>query len=496
MAVASQGDAVFAEKPSLIAGSTGFVRSPTESRWFALRGRFRSHPALRLALPVTLVALAVVARILLGPWYAAPFIPFYPAILVSTLVGGRFAGNFSLALSLACSGYLFYHLSGALEVTDVPVALAMFGVVALTVIEILVQLTSLADRLREREVHLLAQAEELSRREVETAERLGELEAIYEQAPIGLGFLDDELRFVRINRALAEMNGHSVEDHIGKSAWDLVPDLRASAEPLLRSVLDCGVVINEVELSGETAAAPGNKRYWKEMFYPVRSGGARAGGVGILCEDITEAKLAEEREALLIGEVDHRAKNLLAVVQSVVQLTRYQGEPAAFKAAIVERIQALGRVHALLAAHRWSGVGLEEIIAQELAPFADAIDVRHLPQPVQLAPGAAQALSMVVHELLTNSIKYGALSSDGHVLLRLGLELADQPMISFDWTEIDGPPVAGPRAQGFGTKLIATAVQGTLAGELDYELRSEGLRCRIRFPRSAAESRTPGATFP
>ncbi|NML95589.1 HWE histidine kinase domain-containing protein [Novosphingobium olei] len=465
-------------------------RTPTASWWFALRARFRTHPLLRILLPVTMVALSAAARYLLGPWYPAPFIPFYPAILVSTLIGGRLAANLSLALSLACAAYFFYYLSGNAEATNVPVALAMFALVALTVIEILVRLTSLADALRAREVVLLAQAEDLMRREHASVERLAELEAIYEQAPIGLGLLDDQMRFVRLNSALAEMNGYSIEDHVGKSAWDLVPDLRSSAEPILRSVLDTGEAIRDVEISGETAANPGTSRYWKEMFYPVRGLEGRTSGIGILCEDVTDQKQSQEREALLMGEVDHRAKNLLAVVQSVVQLTRFHGDPAAFKASIVDRIQALGRVHALLAAHRWSGVALDEIIAQELAPFGDAITVHHLDQPLQLNPGAAQALSMILHELLTNSVKYGALSASGRVELSLNSAGPDSSDVELRWLELDGPAPVEGRPKGFGTKLLATAVTGTLSGQLDYDLRPEGLRCEICFPRSAASSRT------
>lgn len=466
------------------------TRTPTASWWFALRGRFRNHEILQILLSVSLVGLSAIARLALGPWYPAPFIPFYPAILLSTLMGGRFAGNLSLALSLGCAGYFFYHLSGTEEATNIPIALALFAAVALTVIEILVRLTALADLLRDREIALLAQAEELVQRELTTAERLAELEAIYEQAPIGLGLLDSELKFVRLNSALAEMNGYSIEEHVGRSAWDLVPDLKASAEPLLRRVLETGQAVRDVEISGETPAAPGVSRFWKEMFYPVKGTDGTPSGIGVLCEDVTDQKNLKEREALLIGEVDHRAKNLLAVVQSVVQLTRFNDDPVAFKSSIIDRIQALGRVHALLTANRWYGVEVSEIIAQELAPFADAIDVKHLNQPLQMTPGAAQALSMVLHELLTNSVKYGALSTSGRVALDLSIDHSPDSMVRLLWQESGGPPPSHERPRGFGTKLLATAVQGTLNGKLDYQLRESGLHCAISFPTRAAKAVT------
>jgi PAS domain S-box-containing protein len=438
-----------------------------------------------LCLALGLVGAAVAVRFAMGPGYPAPFIPFYPAILASTLLGGRPAGYAALVASMTSAAYLFFALPGSMPPTAVPVAVALFGLVALTVIEILVGLTSLADRLRDRERFLLQQAQALAQREVQTAARLGELEAIYEQAPIGLGFLDADLRFVRINSALAEINGHSVEAHLGQCVWDLVPDLRANAEPLLRGVLEQGTIARDVELSGETPALPGVERHWKELFYPVLGADGRPDGVGILCEETTDVKRAQEREDLLMHEVDHRAKNLLAVVQSVVQLTRFTGDPDAFKASITGRIQALGRVHALLSRNRWEGVRLDEIVQQELAPFEGAVGLAMLDHPLHLSPGAAQAISMVLHELFTNSVKYGALSANGRVELAFSESGDGESVIGLDWREHDGPPVTVPQAAGFGTKLIRTAVKGTLGGELDYQLKPEGLHCTIRFPRSA-----------
>lgn len=127
------------------------------------------------------------------------------------------------------------------------------------------------------------------------ADQLQELEALYNMAPIGLGMLDDQLRFERINPRLAEMNGFSVAQHLGRTVWDLVPDLKVTAEPFLLGVLGSGRPVRDVELSGETAAAPGRQRYWIEHFYPLPGAEGRTRGIGIICEEVTDRRLAERR---------------------------------------------------------------------------------------------------------------------------------------------------------------------------------------------------------
>ena len=121
-----------------------------------------------------------------------------------------------------------------------------------------------------------------------------ELEALYGEAPLGLAMIDADLRFVRINHALAEMNGFAPENHIGKSVWDLVPALRASAEPPLRQVLDTGEALRNVVVTGETAAQPGIVREWVEQFYPVRDDQGQVIGIGVVAEEVTERRRQEK----------------------------------------------------------------------------------------------------------------------------------------------------------------------------------------------------------
>jgi PAS domain S-box-containing protein len=123
--------------------------------------------------------------------------------------------------------------------------------------------------------------------------RDAELEALYLEAPLGLAKLDIDLRFVRINKALAEINGYSVDQHLGRRVWDLLPDLRDSAEPALRQVIETGLPLRNVAIRGETPARPGVIREWCEHFYPLRTRDGVVRGIGIICEEVTDRVAAE-----------------------------------------------------------------------------------------------------------------------------------------------------------------------------------------------------------
>lgn len=135
------------------------------------------------------------------------------------------------------------------------------------------------------------------------AQQLAEIEAIYRNAPIGLTILDRQLRFTRINQQLADINGFSIEDHLGRTVRELLPDLADTAEPLLQEVLDTGEPKLNVELTGETPAQPGIRRVWSENFYPIKDLTGRTVGINIAAQEITDRKQAEqEREQLLARE--------------------------------------------------------------------------------------------------------------------------------------------------------------------------------------------------
>jgi PAS domain S-box-containing protein len=198
--------------------------------------------------------------------------------------------------------------------------------------------------------------------------------------------------------------------------------------------------------------------------------------------DITARRLAEERQALLLREVDHRAKNALAVVKAAVRLTP-RDDAGTFAAAIESRIDALARAQALLAETSWAGAGLRTMLQAALAPFVEAgSDRLALEGPeLSLASIATQPLSMAVHELATNATKYGALSAPGG---RLSLRWWVQDgMLRLDWQESGGPALPGqPARRGFGSRVVEATLQRQLGGLVTWDWAETGLRVRIALP--------------
>jgi PAS domain S-box-containing protein len=205
--------------------------------------------------------------------------------------------------------------------------------------------------------------------------------------------------------------------------------------------------------------------------------------------DITERKEAEERQQVLVGELDHRAKNLLAVVQSVLHLTR-AATTAEFVAAVEGRIKALSRTHALLSESRWRGVELGRLVGEELAPFRrPGRQIEALGPMISLKPGSAQSLALALHELATNAAKYGALSvPEGGLTLTWTVEGG---RLVLRWTESGGPAVTPPTRRGFGTKVIGASIEQQLGGTAELDWHGDGLSCRLSIPQRHIESGRP-----
>jgi PAS domain S-box-containing protein len=204
----------------------------------------------------------------------------------------------------------------------------------------------------------------------------------------------------------------------------------------------------------------------------------RVSGVTI---DITERKEAEVRQDLLAREVDHRARNALAIVQSIVRLTRANSVEG-YVAAVEGRIKALGRAHALLSDARWHSADLGALVAEELAPYrvsgGDKVQVSG--PDVALPPHMAQGLALALHELATNAAKHGALSS---LLGKLSLSWQLRPdYLVLQWTETGGPAVSPPSTRSFGLKVIRTSIENQLNGKAIFEWSPPGMQCTLAIP--------------
>jgi PAS domain S-box-containing protein len=217
---------------------------------------------------------------------------------------------------------------------------------------------------------------------------------------------------------------------------------------------------------------------------------ARVSGVTI---DITDLKESEERRTLLVREVDHRARNALAIVQSIVRLTKAPSIEN-YIGVVEGRIRALSTAHTLLSESRWEGANLNRLVDEELAPYRGSESERIVVSgpPVFLKPETAQTIAVVLHELATNAAKYGALSQmKGQVSLSWRWQ---NGKLDLQWEESGGPPVQSPATKGYGTKVISASVIQQLSGAVNFDWQPGGLRFSMSIAigdRTASEKKVP-----
>jgi PAS domain S-box-containing protein len=210
----------------------------------------------------------------------------------------------------------------------------------------------------------------------------------------------------------------------------------------------------------------------------------RVAGVSI---DVTERKGAEERQRVLVAELDHRVKNALATVSCIVSHTGVGNRSVAdFVAALEGRLRSMAATHELLGALYWRGVSLKELVRRELAPYAARNNTEVSGDEVFLRAEAGQAMAMVLHELATNAAKYGALSTkEGRVSIRSDQRLngrGHRPPLVFEWRESGGPPVVAPNNPGYGTSTIRDLIPYEFGGTVALVFAQEGIRCRVELP--------------
>jgi PAS domain S-box-containing protein len=205
--------------------------------------------------------------------------------------------------------------------------------------------------------------------------------------------------------------------------------------------------------------------------------------------DLTQYKENEAKSKRLIDELNHRVKNTLATVQSIVwQAMRTAGDPKLVQEAIESRLFALSRSHDLLTRENWESAGLFDIIHDALEPFGAAHDraerITINGENTRFSPKSALALGIVFNELATNAVKYGALSNEtGSILIEWTREPtpAGTPLI-LHWREKDGPPVSRPSRKGFGSRVIERSLDHELEGTVNLDFQPDGLTCAMSIP--------------
>ena len=214
---------------------------------------------------------------------------------------------------------------------------------------------------------------------------------------------------------------------------------------------------------------------------PIIRDGQMIGAV-LIAVDITERKRIEEHQRVLLNELNHRVKNTLATVQSIVAHSlRGTSTISEARSAIEHRLIALSRAHDVLTRESWDGADLSDIVAEAFEPYeSDAHRFQCHGPPVRLSPSAALAAAMALHELCTNAIKYGALSNDtGTVHLTWRIDDSNGARLHLRWEEQGGPPVVPPSRRGFGTRLIERTLAQDLRGTVNLDFAPTGVVCTL-----------------
>jgi PAS domain S-box-containing protein len=292
------------------------------------------------------------------------------------------------------------------------------------------------------------------------------------------------------NREYSKVVGRELNEIIGHEEREWIKEDQFSSMKVRHDLAASGSVVRDDE---EFTSPNGITRIYNTIKAPLNSSSGKRIGVVAISTDVNERRALEARERLLMLEVDHRSKNLLASIQAMVHLTRAE-DVASFKEAISARIQALSRSNSLLADSKWRGVELDELVRSQLEPYGsfDQGTWKISGPVVLLHSAAAQGLALILHELATNAAKHGALSAtSGQVTVSWSMLEKERGSnwLEILWSEKGGPLIKSvPVRQGFGSNLIPSVVEFQLCGFLKEEWLEAGLECSITLPLHGAVS--------
>lgn len=438
---------------------TGFQIYPWIERLLQVRKNLFAAYGMALAL----VTLAVFVRWLVedavGPH--VPFITFYPAIIVATLLGGLWPGIFATILSTLAAWYAFIppfmdFSFGQRELTQ----LTLFLFICSVNVTVAAILNAIVERLvlQQRNIRLL----------LETAQN-------------GIVLVDDKGTIKLMNAAAVKLFGYNRDELIGKSVDVLVPEKQARTHRQFRLVYQQKP---EARLMGEGRDLKARRKDGAEV--PIEIGlnpvGEGTGVPPVLATviDISARKAKEAHQQLVIRELEHRTRNLFSVVQAIAISSLKEAKTTAEgQFVLIGRLKALSQAYSLVADAGWEGASLAQILERQIVVHSKRIEI--IGCEVSLKLDAAQQFALIVHELSTNALKYGALSAPGgRVSISGSIDRTNgSGMLLFLWKETGGPKVSAPTRKGFGSLILVDAAQqfGTQAtmtfapDGLVYELR-------------------------
>ncbi|MGA8590385.1 MAG: HWE histidine kinase domain-containing protein [Pseudolabrys sp.] len=292
---------------------------------------------------------------------------------------------------------------------------------------------------------------------------------------------DRDLRYTSISNP---MLGRAIEDILGRTDGEILsPDAGTAMISVKREVLASGEA-KRAEVPLEDAS----EIRWHDLHIePLRNETGDVVGLTCASVDVTERKEGEAHLRLLLRELTHRSKNLLAVIQAMARQTaRHTGSVETFLAQFGARLQALAASHDLLIRESWYGASLGELVRSQLGGYLDGLATQiSIEGPaIAIKPEAAQNLGLALHELAVNAAKFGALSAPtGRVAITWNrLENVDGNAVELDWREKLGPKVRTRRRKGFGSMVIERNLARALDAKVDLEFDPDGLHCHIVIP--------------
>lgn len=340
------------------------------------------------------------------------------------------------------------------------------------------ELAKLQGEYRQLQDQVNAQAWELS----QLRARFARYETALRGSKLTVYTQDRDLRYTSLSNS---MLGRSVEDILGRTDMEVLPsDGAAAMIAVKRQVLDNGEA-KRVEIPVEEAAGV----RWHDLHIePLRNEAGEVIGLTCASLDVTERKEGEAHLRLLLRELTHRSKNLLAVIQAMARQTaRHTGSVEGFLTQFGARLQALAASHDLLVRESWYGASLSELVRSQLSGYLDGSSQVSMEGPaIAIKPEAAQNLGLALHELAVNAGKFGALSVPGG-RVSITWTRSENPeggSVEFDWREQLGPKVKIRRKKGFGSMVIERNLARALDAQVDLEFDPNGLHCHIVIPAS------------
>jgi PAS domain S-box-containing protein len=316
-----------------------------------------------------------------------------------------------------------------------------------------------------------------------------QLRAVIDQMPIGVAIARVPSGEIFLyNQALEDMLGHPIlsdggETYVRYGGINLAGDpMGAEDYPLFRAVAHGETVIDD---EMRYRRPDGRVMTLLAQAAPILDDDGRAEIAIVALQDISGRKQAEAHQRLLINELSHRAKNLLAIIQSIAQQSFRGDDPAPAQLSRFEgRLGALSAAHGILTQEKWEAVPLRRLICDTFTAVRSDDDCLILDGPdLLLPPKVAVSLAMAVHELATNATKYGSLSEDrGSVTIRWQ---SDDDRLKVEWKESGGPPVSEPTRSGFGTRMIERGLAAELGGLVRIHYEPDGVRCEVDAPMPA-----------